>query len=205
MNDVKFIGVTGFARSGKNLYCDVAKEILKKNDISSEIHSLAYSLKYDCNPFLLKHFNISAFTENTNEKIIIRPFLIWFGMEMRRKNNRVWIEKLSDRLRSVKTDVVFISDVRFSTNELDELGWLKDELNGKLVHVKKYIRLPMSDDRKYVGPASDDEEKNDPLMQQRADYFIDWEHIDIEYDLLKKDKRIVSVVESSLLTLGVLK
>ena len=57
--------------------------------------SLAYELKKDLDTFLLKKFNISAFTENSEEKKFIRPLLICYGTSlMRKKDPDCWINKL---------------------------------------------------------------------------------------------------------------
>ena len=48
-----YIGVSGFARSGKNLFCDIAQKVLKeKYNLTSKTYALAYFLKKDCEPFI---------------------------------------------------------------------------------------------------------------------------------------------------------
>jgi len=197
MNKKEYIGISGFARSGKNLFAEVAIDVLKGRGWECSTHSLAYLLKKECGPFLMDKFGISAFTEKTEEKNIIRPLLIWFGMEMRKRNRRVWIDKLDAIIKHDPADFIFITDIRFSKFAGDETDWLQNELNGKLIHISKYRVEDGS--RFYVPAGSKDEEENDPLVKERADLRLEWEHLlSTNYADLKTNPEIVRTVRESL-------
>ncbi len=68
-----YIGVSGFARSGKNLFCDIAQKVLKeKYNLTSKTYALAYFLKKDCEPFIQEKLGLSAFSEKTEDKNAFR-------------------------------------------------------------------------------------------------------------------------------------
>ena len=77
---MKIIGVSGFARSGKDLFTTVAQEILSEHGIKSEKYALAYELKSDLKDLIKEKLNIDVFTENTAEKNIIRPVFTFTGL-----------------------------------------------------------------------------------------------------------------------------
>ena len=79
MNKI-YIGVSGFARSGKNLFCDIAQKVLKeKYNLTSKTYALAYFLKKDCEPFIQEKLGLSAFSEKTEDKNAFREMLVWYG------------------------------------------------------------------------------------------------------------------------------
>jgi thymidylate kinase len=49
---MKLIGVAGYARSGKDTFCAVAKDILEANGIKAKQYSFAMALKEEVKPFL---------------------------------------------------------------------------------------------------------------------------------------------------------
>ena len=73
----KLIGIAGFASAGKDTAAKILQqEFMKRWGDDMKIVSFAKELKSDCDPFLQKHFGISAFTEVPLEKEIIRPILV---------------------------------------------------------------------------------------------------------------------------------
>lgn len=70
---MKIIGVSGFARSGKDLFTAVAQKLLTEQGLKTEKYALAYELKNDLKDLIKSKVGIDVFTENTNEKNIIRP------------------------------------------------------------------------------------------------------------------------------------
>ena len=81
MNNV-IIGVTGFARSGKDTFFKESSKLLSK----AQCHRYAFAdaLKHESDDFLKKNVGISAFTD-AEDKELIRPFLVTYGTELRRK------------------------------------------------------------------------------------------------------------------------
>lgn len=191
------IGVGGLARSGKDTFAKIAKKILKANGYSSIKLAFADALKEEIDPFLIEYYGISAWTENTEEKNIIRPLLVAHGCQKRvQTNGTYWIEKIQHALDTIHfgEDVVFVSDCRFP-NEAD---WVHEN-GGWFVHVKKYsmqdaywVNQPtyQVDTSKIVSskifdlPPNAEETKNDPLCQEKADYDMEAENV------MEREKRI---------------
>ena len=72
-----YVGVSGFARSGKNLFCDIAQKVLKeKYNLTSKTYALAYFLKKDCEPFIQEKLGLSAFSEKTEDKNAFRDMWV---------------------------------------------------------------------------------------------------------------------------------
>ena len=88
-------GLVGFARAGKNSFA----EFFGKNtggSLNCKYISFAYALRKELDTFLQKRLNISAFTEDPEEKEIIRPLLVCWGTEiMREKIDRDhWVKSI---------------------------------------------------------------------------------------------------------------
>lgn len=167
---MKLIGVTGFARSGKNLYAEIASNILKQYGKSSRQASLASQLKSDLCEVLNKSVGIDAFTENTAEKNVIRPVLIAYGNMMRdNSDGKYWTSKLESYLENFRDDCdyAFITDIRYNIYPEDEIHWLKSKMNGCLVHVHRTKNLP----------DNIHEETNDVTIRKYSDVSVEWEDI----------------------------
>ena len=129
-------------------------------DEESKRYSFADALKNELDELLVKYTGISAFTENNEEKEIVRPLLVTYGTDVRRKlNEDCWIEKIT---AGVNTDLqlnkhVFITDVRF----LNEAKWIKSN-GGILININ----------RQGVGPANKDEQEQYELFKDLIDHKI---------------------------------
>lgn len=162
---MKIIGISGLARSGKDSFYSLAREQLKE---SKKVSRLAFAdeLKEECRDFLTKNIGISPFTEASEEKKIIRPFLVTYGTHLRRKlNKRCWIEKVEEKLKRLTADYVFITDVRYK-NEID---WVH-ELNGESIHIE----------RKGNAAPNKEEEENDPFLKTASTHKVLWENFSEE-------------------------
>jgi len=190
MSEPIYIGITGLARTGKNLFCDIATKILHdKYKLQASTYALAYELKCDCDHFIYDKLNLNVFSEITEEKNVFRPLLVWYaGVKRKQTNGRYWLELLEKRIKRENTNVIFISDLRYCEYAKDEVYWLKNELKGKLVHVSKYtygfptdgrhIKVVNDKTKKiYTEPPNIDESINDPKMKKYADYCMEWEDV----------------------------
>jgi hypothetical protein len=160
---MKVIGISGLARSGKDSFYEISKPLLKQMGIKHKRYAFADCLKHECDPFLIRNVNISAFTENSEEKALIRPFLVTYGTHIRRKlDENCWIDKINDSVKSeVKSGkLVFITDVRFP----NEINWVHD-IGGESIHIT----------RKGISPPNEDETKNDPILREKSRHKITWE------------------------------
>lgn len=188
MNKI-YIGVSGFARSGKNLFCDIAQKVLKeKYNLTSKTYALAYFLKKDCEPFIQEKLGLSAFSEKTEDKNAFREMLVWYGgVKRKQTEGKYWTGLLHEELKKDTNDVNFISDIRYVEYTDDEVFWLKKQLGGKLVHISKYTYGFATDGRHYrvndkskkiyTEAPNQHEALNDPKIRFLADYKVEWEQI----------------------------
>lgn len=182
------IGVGGVARSGKNLFCDLlVKQLKQQYNLNAAHFALAYELKQDCQQFIRDKFNIDVFTENTEEKKVFRDMLVWYGDAMRKKSNgKYWIDKMNNPLSkefacgTPPIDVAIVSDIRYDFYELDEVDWIRKEKNGPVIHISKFTYDPDGPTQIFTQPANSHEAINDPKLQKKADYLLQWK--DISYN-----------------------
>jgi hypothetical protein len=192
------IGVGGVARAGKNLFSDLlVKQLGQQFHLHAQHFALAHELKMDCRNFIRDKFNINVFTENTDEKKIFRDMLVWYGDAKRKQSNgRYWIDKLNTRIGSEfecgtpPIDVAIVSDIRYDFYENDEVDYIRKEKNGIFIHISKYTYGFPTDGRVvkvggqtvantkiFTDPANSHEALNDPKLQKKADYLLQWEDI----------------------------
>ena len=156
------IGIGGLARSGKDTLAKNLSEVIQKDwGCDVKIFSFAEELKSQMDGFLIKNYGISAFTENTEEKIIIRDLLVCHGETMKKfYKQTIWADLVIDKIDSdPKRFFPIISDVRFDF----EAERVQDQ-GGLIVHISK------------VGnqPPNEIEYLNDPLVSKIADLNHTW-------------------------------
>lgn len=181
----KIIGISGLARSGKDLFTKVAQSILNDHKIKSEKYALAFELKNDLKDLIKEKTGLDVFTEKTEEKNIIRPLLVAYGDVMRKiSEGKYWTQKLEQRIAKSKCDVVFITDIRYDIYPEDECTWVKYKQGGKLIHITKFKIAPAPSKRRistskpvkiYDNPPNDHEMLNNPKIKSKADYAFEWE------------------------------
>jgi len=140
----KLIGLTGFARSGKDTFYQRSKSLLEKEGLNSSRFAFADVLKSECDSILKKYLNISAFTEDSLEKELIRPLLVTWGTEIRRKVDPFcWINSISSSVDEKISlgEYVFITDLRFK----NEAEWIKSK-GGLIFNIKKEGGFPANKD-----------------------------------------------------------
>jgi hypothetical protein len=182
---MKIIGISGLARSGKDSFYEMCKPLLDKKGVTHEKMAFADELKGEVNSILERYVGISAFTENTEEKKVIRPLLVTYGTHIRRKMNpNCWIEKIENKLKSqqIKSEVLFITDVRFE----NEIKWIHD-LRGTSIHVS----------RSGIIPPNKDEKENDPKLEEQSFFKIKWNNFEKE-DMIKVNSEVEGILKSIL-------
>lgn len=161
-------GVTSVARAGKDTFVKLTQELMSERGIRVASLSFALELKLEIDPILKKKYNISAFTQKTEEKNIIRPDMVAFGCGKRKENADYWIKKLIPSIEQIARngyyDMVMISDARFS-NEID---WIHG-LGGKIIHIER-----QDENGKVILPANEEEKYNDPINQGLSDFRVIW-------------------------------
>jgi hypothetical protein len=175
------IGISGYARSGKDTFGLSLQRILKTYKINSEIDAFANVLKKDIDPFLLDKFNISAFTKNDAEKFLIRPMLVAYGESKRNQNPNYWIEQIEEKS---KNKLTIITDVRYE----NEAKWIIDS-GGFLIHLNR-----QKEDGSYIEAPNSQEAKNNPKVADLASLKIVWQTV--ENNGLVDENTIDQIVES---------
>jgi len=170
------IGISGVAGSGKDLFFS-----LLSNRIGVRRFALADQLKRDCNQWCYDQYDIEPMACTREEKEQVREFLVFHGVFKRKASNgRYWVNKLTPSVKSFLTnaqtdDVPVITDIRYQEYEKDEVYWLKNELNGVLVHVSQYQNKDGK--RIWREPANEEESRQDPILKNHADFSVEWEKI----------------------------
>lgn len=175
------IGLSGVGRSGKDTFASILEIKLQQAGYSVKKVSFAGPLKKDCEEFVRKNLNMNVFTQDTAEKTLIRPLLVWYGdAQRKRTNGKYWTDLASKEIENSNYDYYIVTDVRYDYYPVDELQWLKDNWKGKLCHISKYtmFRNPFPpDNRVFVEPANDHEAVNDPKIKKAADFVVEWPDI----------------------------
>lgn len=193
MINKKLIAFTGFARSGKGIFCKTAADKIDLicPNLKTAQFSFARHLRLELDPFLREHLEISAFTEDPEEKELIRPYLLAHGNAKRKQsNNQYWIKKLEKDIQFSDCDVAIITDLRFAEDENDELGWFKKN-GGKLFHLKRYTPDFDSQQANFDIAPNEYEKENNPKLEKAADRVIVLERFEKEVDFFKNCDIIV--------------
>ena len=198
------VGISGVARSGKNLLCELLMQNLYLEGYTSKPFALAADLKNDCDEFLYKKCDLNVWTDLTEDKTQFREFLVWYGdLKRKQSNGRYWIDKLDRRISTYEGDVAIVTDVRYDHYDKDEVHWIKEEKQGLLIHLKRFKR----DDTnfvQYTKPANDHESLNDRSLYEKADINITWETVknprknDVIIDIVNDTtQKIIQKIEKS--------
>lgn len=156
------IGITGYARSGKDTFFSLLKQ-----RSSSIYHRFAFAdeLKRDLHSFLIEKCGINIFDVPNEKKHIVRPILIAYGCLQRDLGDGLhWVRQTEKALNaSLMHDPNFIpviTDVRFP----NEAAYLKEKYNLILIEIN----------RENCPTPPDEELKNQPLVREYVDHSITW-------------------------------
>ena len=159
------IGIGGLARSGKDTLAQNLADIIEE-DMGYEVRTYSFAVPIKCqmSNLLEDYYHISAFTEDTEEKLIIRPLLVAHGEQMKKNWGKdFWLKELMAKIeqdRSVNKKIFpIIPDVRFDP----EAERVKKE-GGAVIHLSKIGNKP----------PNDIESKNDPLVKAVSDLSHTW-------------------------------
>lgn len=177
----RVIGISGVAGAGKDTFL----ELLQDNLPNVRRFALADNLKKECNPFFIQQYGLDIFTCSRDEKNLLRPILVVHGKMRRIKSKgQHWTGLLQKEIEAYlaesQDNVAVVTDVRYDVYENDEIDWLRKVMGGKLVHIKRYTELPMLEvsgmgiKKIFIEPPNDDERENDPRLQAKSDFKIEW-------------------------------
>lgn len=162
------IGICGNARCGKDTMADLIQEVLADINVKSKKINLADSLKDELRDFVDKTLGIDVYTDNTEEKTIIRPLLVTWGTHVRRKlDNNVWIKQAVEKM--TEQCVYIVPDIRFP----NELEWLRQ-------HKSYCIFIDRIDNGEIVPPANPEEAANNPVLKANSDFQLTWQTVGAE-------------------------
>ena len=176
------IGISGFARVGKNSLSDLLKKQAEISGLKAKCFSFAFALKKDLDDFCKKSFDISAFCES-DKKNIIRPILIAYGECQRSvSDGSYWWKKIMQEVNQFYKeggDVAIISDLRFKEYEADELDYIRSYANSLVFVVERTLQ-----NGEKIGPAHESEKNNIPVIAKASDLILNWKTIDQNNDTL---------------------
>ena len=139
------------------------KKFYLQKKVGAARAAFADELKKDLDDLCRHKIGISAFTDDSREKEVIRPLLVTYGTEVIRKlDDYWWIDRLEKSLaiHQHMNLIPIITDVRYP----NELEWIQKKHNGVCVHVT----------RKGIGPANNEEKENNLFLKKNSDYRIMW-------------------------------
>ena len=167
----KSIGISGVAGCGKNTLSTIIIKLLQRMELPYRELAIANKLKQEVSSASRELYGIDSSNCTREEKDRIRPFLVAHGVIKRNlSNGRHWVNLLNKELAPDKINI--ITDVRFNTYEKDEVYWLKNEINGILIHLSRYEEVDGK--RLYFPPANEEERENDALVKREADFILNW-------------------------------
>lgn len=175
---MKVIGVAGYARSGKDTFCAIAKDILAKYNIVATQYSFANTLKKEVEPFLRDTCGCDVWTQDSEIKKDMRDFLVWYGTTWWRKRDpKRWIRNVDVAMKNEQPSVALISDVRYP----NEGEWVHS-WNGALIHVAAWKWEDRRDGLGDTVPTkvefeapNEQERINDPIVKAQSDYKLLWQ------------------------------
>jgi hypothetical protein len=179
------IGIAGPARSGKDTLCNQFLEIFQEMGIKAKRSALADQLKLESKDFIFNTLGIDVFTEKTEEKNIIRPFLVTWGTHVRRKlDPDIWIKKIQESIE--ENSILIVPDIRFR-NEFD---WVKSN-NGYMFFIDR-----IDENGNQVPDANADEAENNVFLRENADCSFTWNTTDDKKILISVAFEIISNIIS---------
>jgi hypothetical protein len=159
------IGIAGAARAGKDTLCRALIRHLSTNGLIGVRKSIAGdAVKTDLKDLLLEKFNLNSFTENSEQKEFMRPLLVEYGKMQRNKTKgRYFVDGFVPQPNAVN----ILPDIRYVEYPEDEVYWLKNEVKGLLIFIK----------RKGIQDANDTEKVNNKIISNMADYVLEWDSL----------------------------
>ena len=167
----KNIALSGVAGCGKNTVSEIVIKFLQRMGLVSKELSIAMNLEKELVAPSKKLYGIDSFNCSREEKDLIRPFLVAHGQIKRNlSQGRHWIDKLTTELDREKINI--ITDVRFNEFEKDEVFWVKNEINGVLIHISRFCEE--NGERVFIPPANSAERENDPKVKLKSLHKFSW-------------------------------
>lgn len=189
---MKLVGISGVARSGKDTFASALINVIEDfcPHFSVKKYAFADKLKEELDSFFLERFGFPSSAIPDNKKHQVRPLLVAYGQVQRSlTNNLYWRDHVASLVERDQPDVAIISDLRYAHGDNSESEWIKS-MGGKTVYIQRFeiVQKNGKKCKKYMKPASNDEEIQDPYLRDTADFIIDWESF-YNKDLKKESVR----------------
>lgn len=168
---MRVIAITGVATAGKDLMCSLLRSGLEARGFSAKRFALADELKEKLKNLLWTEFKIDIFFCTQEEKSLVRPLMVSFGKIAREiSDGKYWTNILEKKILQEKAlDFAIVTDVRYDEFEEDEVFWVKNKMGGVMIHVRRF------ENGKVIEAPNEDERKNDPILEEKSDFSIEWE------------------------------
>jgi len=164
---IKPIGITGFARCGKDTFFELFSKYCNKNNVKTKRIALADLLKNDLKQFVAQNFNLDISNIDNKNKEFIRPLMLVYGKLKRDSTDgKYWTSKVQNQVEEcISNEIIpIITDLRYDEFPEDEYFWLKKKNNGYLVSITLAKNKP----------ANKEEKINITKIKKSADYKIRW-------------------------------
>lgn len=168
--------MTGCTRqTGKDTLC------ARFSEINPKIRRFAFAdaLKDDLIPFIEKNFGFYLPTCPIEEKELIRPIMIAYGLAQRSRDPEYWVKRLLRNIEAclaANPEIIpVITDARFP----NEIKYIKQHYPGSI-----YIQV----NRTGAPEPTDEEKKHLAWMAIQADYTLDWGNnsVEAQQDIARK-------------------
>ena len=174
---MKLLGIAGNARSGKDTFCELFSNYVLENGLISRRVAFADQMKAELYDFCQENFGFSSFTEDKEQKDILRPIFVAYGCAKRKLSNGLyWVNKVDATVNSLKkgdlVDICVITDVRFKEQDFDESDWLIKK-GGDLLFLER------EENGSIIPPANNYEKDNNKKLKEIAKFKICWNNINI--------------------------
>ena len=172
----RVIGLSGLAGAGKDFFF----EELHRQDKRFKRFALADELKKELRPHILSLYYEDILKCSRVKKNQLRPILVEHG-KIRRADSegKHWTnivsEQISDFLYLNPNGIACVTDIRYDYYDKDEVFWLKEQMGGTLVHIRKYTEFLGI--KEFDTPPNADEAENDPKIRAKADFLVEWPQI----------------------------
>lgn len=181
---INIIGLSGNAGAGKDEFCQCSIRILSMNGIKCVRISIGDIVKYELQEFIKNQFQFDIMNCERWQKEIVRGIIVEFGKAKRNiSNGTYFIKKIESLIQIlhhknninhfIVTDIRYCDD-RFKLN--DELWWIKNKMQGKMVYIDRYDNN--NNKKVFVPPANDTEAYFHPLLKENADSIVEWESVE---------------------------
>lgn len=184
------IAIAGNARVGKDTLYKIIKLFY---DPGAVRFSLGDILKNDMSSTIFYNFGIDPLNCSDEEKELIRPLMIyWAKIKRNQSKGHYFVDLLKDKLDRDISSTRVITDLRFDEYPYDELPYFQS-INAKTIYLDKYIYLDKTSrsgivrqEKEYVKPCGEEEEKNSFKLKKKCKYYIEWPHLGNDISSIKE-------------------